>query len=99
MDIYSHAPVSILTLRNLKDPKNDLDLDCPTYENNGRLELQRNLAATCQWLILKQDLEQAGSRKQLLNFIKTGMAERAKTKDPDTMDMDTIWSDNSNLLG
>ena len=39
---------------------------------------QRNLAATCQWPILKQDLKQAGSRKQLLNFIKTGMAERAK---------------------
>ena len=90
---------SLFSPLGIQRPQNDLGLDCPTYENDGRLELQRNLAATCQWPILKQDLKQAGSRKQLLNFIKTGMAERAKTKDPDTMDMNTIWSSNSNLLG
>ena len=33
----------------------------------------------------KKDLKEAGSRKQLLNFIKSGMAERAKTRDPNTI--------------
>ena len=31
----------------------------------------------------KKDLKQAGGRKQLLNFIKSGMVERAKTRDID----------------
>ena len=35
----------------------------------------------------KKDLKQAGSRKQLHNFIKSGMAKRAKTKDPNVMDI------------
>ena len=43
----------------------------------------------------KKDLKEAGSQKQLLNFIKSGTAEQAKTKDPSTMDIDVIWSDNS----
>ena len=47
----------------------------------------------------KKDLKQVGSRKQLLNFIKSGMAERAKTKDPDTMNMDTTWSGNKQPPG
>ena len=43
----------------------------------------------------KKDLKQAGSRKQLLNFIKSGMAERAKTKDPNAMDIDAAQSSNN----
>ena len=43
----------------------------------------------------KKDLKQAGSRKQLLNFIKSGMVERAKTKDPNAMDINTTWSGNN----
>ena len=43
----------------------------------------------------KKDLKQVGSRKQLLNFIKSGMAERAKTKDPNTMDINATWSGNN----
>ena len=59
---YNHASSSS-TLQSLfspleiQRPQNDLGLDCPTYENYGRLELQRNLAATCQWSILKKDLK------------------------------------------
>ena len=43
----------------------------------------------------KKDLKEAGSRKQLLNFIKSGTAERAKTRDPNAMDIDAAWSGNS----
>ena len=43
----------------------------------------------------KKDLKEAGSRKQLLNFIKSGTAEWAKTKDPNTMDIDATQSSNS----
>ena len=43
----------------------------------------------------KKDLKQARSRKQLLNFIKSGTAERAKMKDPNAMDIDTAQSGNN----
>ena len=43
----------------------------------------------------KKDLKEAGSQKQLLNFIKSGTAERAKTRDPNAMDIDATWSSNS----
>ena len=43
----------------------------------------------------KKDLKEAGSRKQLLNFIKSGTAERAKTRDPNAMDIDAAWSSNN----
>ena len=43
----------------------------------------------------KKDLKKAGSRKQLLNFIKSGTVEWAKTKDPDAMDIDAAWSGNN----
>ena len=43
----------------------------------------------------KKDLKQAGSRKQLLNFIRSGMTEMAKTKDPNAMDIDATWSSNN----
>ena len=43
----------------------------------------------------KKDLKEAGSRKQLLNLIKSGMAERAKTRDPNTMDIDATQSSNN----
>ena len=43
----------------------------------------------------KQDLKEAGSRKQLLNFIKSGMMEQAKTKDPNAMDINATWSSNN----
>ena len=43
----------------------------------------------------KKDLKQAGSRKQLLNFIKSGMVERAKTRDPNTMNIDVTQSGNN----
>ena len=43
----------------------------------------------------KKDLKEAGSQKQLLNFIKSGMAEQAKTRDPNTMDIDATWSGNN----
>ena len=43
----------------------------------------------------KKDLKQAGSRKQLLNFIKSGMAEQAKTRDLNAMDIDAAWSRNN----
>ena len=43
----------------------------------------------------KKDLKEAGSRKQLLNFIKSGMVEQAKTRDPNAMDIDTTRSGNS----
>ena len=44
---------------------------------------------------IKKDLKQAGSRKQLLNFIKSGTAKRAKTRDPNAMDIDTTQSGNN----
>ena len=43
----------------------------------------------------KKDLKQAGSRKQLLNFIKSGTVERAKTKDPNAMDINAAQSSNN----
>ena len=43
----------------------------------------------------QKHLKEAGSRKQLLNFIKSGMAEWAKTRDPNTMDIDTTQSGNN----
>ena len=35
--------------------------------------------------LFKADLQQAGARKQLLNFIQKGTAEQVKQKDPNTM--------------
>ena len=43
----------------------------------------------------KKDLKQAGSRKQLLNFIKSGMAEQVKTRYPNAMDIDAAQSGNN----
>ena len=43
----------------------------------------------------KKDLKEAGSRKQLLNFIKSGTAEWAKTRDPNAMDIEAAWSGNN----
>ena len=43
----------------------------------------------------KKDLKEAGSQKQLLNFIKSGMVEQAKTRDPNTMDIDATQSGNN----
>ena len=43
----------------------------------------------------KKDLKEAGSWKQLLNFIKSGTVEQAKTRDPNVMDIDAAWSGNS----
>ena len=42
-----------------------------------------------------KDLKEAGSRKQLLNFIKSGMMEQTKTKDPNAMDINAAQSGNS----
>ena len=39
---------------------------------------------------LKKDLKQAGSRKQLLNFIKSGTADRAKIKNPNAMNINAV---------
>ena len=43
----------------------------------------------------KKDLKEAGSKKQLLNFIKSGTAEQAKTRDPNAMDIDAAQSGNN----
>ena len=43
----------------------------------------------------KKDLKKAGSRKQLLNITKSGMAEWAKTRDPNAMDINATWSGNN----
>ena len=43
----------------------------------------------------KKDLKEAGSLKQLLNFIKSGTVEQAKTRDPNAMDIDAAWSSNN----
>ena len=43
----------------------------------------------------KKDLKQAGSRKQLLNFIKSGTAEWAKMKDPNALDINATRSCNN----
>ena len=43
----------------------------------------------------KKDLKQAGSRKQLLNFIKSGMVKRVKIRDPNAMDVDVTQSSNN----
>ena len=43
----------------------------------------------------KKDLKEAGSRKQLLNFIKSGTVEWAKTRDPNAMDIDATRSGNN----
>ena len=43
----------------------------------------------------KKDLKEAGSQKQLLNFIKSGTMEQAKTRDPNAMDIDAAWSGNN----
>ena len=43
----------------------------------------------------QKDLKEAGSRKQLLNLIKPGTVEQAKTRDPNTMDIDAAQSGNS----
>ena len=43
----------------------------------------------------KKDLKEVGSRKQLLNFIKSGTVEQAKMRDPNTMDIDAAQSGNN----
>ena len=43
----------------------------------------------------KKDLKEAGSQKQLLNFIKSGTVKQAKTRDPNTMDIDAAQSGNN----
>ena len=43
----------------------------------------------------KKDLKEAGSQKQLLNFIKSGTAEWAKTRDPNAMDIDAARRGNN----
>ena len=43
----------------------------------------------------QKDLKEAGSRKQLLNFIKSGMAEWAKTRDLNAMDINATQSGNN----
>ena len=43
----------------------------------------------------KKNLKEAGSWKQLLNFIKSGMAEWAKTRDHNAMDIDAAQSSNN----
>ena len=43
----------------------------------------------------KKDFKEAGSQKQLLNFIKSGTAKRAKTKDANTMDINTAQNGNN----
>ena len=43
----------------------------------------------------KKDLKKAGSRKQLLNITKSGMAEWAKTRDPNAMDINATRSSNN----
>ena len=44
----------------------------------------------------KANLRQAGARKQLLNFIQKGTAERVKQKDPNTMDIDAVKTGGKN---
>ena len=46
--------------------------------------------------LFKADLQQAGGRKQLLEFIQKGTVERAKTKDPNTMDIDAMKTGSKN---
>ena len=43
----------------------------------------------------KKDLKEAGSQKQLLNFIKSGTVEWAKTRDSNAMDIDAAQSGNN----
>ena len=43
----------------------------------------------------QKDLKEAGSWKQLHNLIKSGIVEQAKTRDPNTMDIDAAQSGNS----
>ena len=43
----------------------------------------------------QKDLKEAGSQKQLLNLIKSGMVKWAKTRDPNAMDVDAAQSSNS----
>ena len=43
----------------------------------------------------QKDLKEAGSRKQLLNFIKSGTAEWAKTRDLNAMDINATQSGNN----
>ena len=43
----------------------------------------------------KKDLKEAGSQKQLLNFIKSGMVEQAKTRDSNAMDINAAQSGNN----
>ena len=79
--------------------------ECPEDQLIELLEQNTNqqivkrliLEKGCYTLVVdfKKDLKQAGSRKQLLNFIKSGMAERAKTKDPNAMDIDAVQSGNN----
>ena len=52
------------------------------------LILEKKHYASLRWL--KEDLRQAGARKQLLDFIQKGIAEWVKTKDPNTMDIDAV---------
>ena len=79
--------------------------ECPEDQLIELLEQNTNqqivkrliLEKGCYTLVVdfKKDLKQAGSRKQLLNFIKSGTAERAKTKDPNAMDIDAVQSGNN----
>ena len=47
---------------------------------------------SCTMALIQQ---QAGSRKQLLNFTKTGTVEWAKTRDLNAMNIDATWSSNN----
>ena len=46
--------------------------------------------------LFKADLRQVGGRTQLLEFIHKGMAERAKMKDPNAMDIDAVKTGSKN---
>ena len=79
-----------------KYPENQL---IELLEQNANRQIVKRLILEkgCYTLVadFKKDLKQARSRKQLLNFIKSGTAERAKTKDPNAMDIDATRSGNN----
>ena len=60
----------------------------------SRLILEKGCYASL--LLFKADLQQAGARKQLHDFIQKGPAEQVRQNDPNAMDIDAVKTGSKN---
>ena len=94
-----------LALRNLKQKEHPMEVFDKTrqielLEQNVDKEIVSRLILEkgCYTFLdtFKADLWQAGARKQLLNFIQKGTADRVRQKDPNAMDIDAVKTGGKN---